>query len=45
MSVIYELLNDKDVDPNGKNPFCENWTALHYAVNCGYYEIVKILVE
>lgn len=29
------MLDDNDVDPNARNPFCENWTALHYAVNTG----------
>ena len=39
------MLKNKDVDPNGRNPFCENWTALHYAVNTGQLDVVRLLVE
>ena len=39
------MLEDSDVDPNARNPFCENWTALHYAVNTGYLDVVKLLID
>jgi ankyrin repeat protein len=34
-----------DVDPNIKNIFNDQWTALHYAAQEGYLELIKILVE
>lgn len=30
---------------NEKNKFDEGWTALHYAVHEGNFELVKLLVE
>ena len=43
--MIKELLKREDVKVDAKNVFDDGWTALHYAVNEGYLEVVKILID
>jgi ankyrin repeat protein len=39
------LLRKSDVKVDAKNVFDDGWTALHYAVHEGSYEIVKLLTD
>jgi ankyrin repeat protein len=45
IKTIIELLNKDDVSVDAKNIFDDGWTALHYAVHEGYFEVVKLLIE
>lgn len=43
--IIKDLLKREDIKVDAKNVFDDGWTALHYAVHEGYFEVVKLLIE
>lgn len=38
-------MKKRDVYVEAKNIFDDGWTAMHYAVHEGYFDVAKILIE
>lgn len=43
--MVEDLLRKSDVKVDARNVFDDGWTALHYAVHEGSFEIIKLLIE
>ncbi|CDW89321.1 protein kinase domain containing protein [Stylonychia lemnae] len=45
INLIEDLLRRSDVKVSQRNIFDDGWTALHYAVHEGNFQVVKLLIE